>query len=129
MVPEVALKAQIRFVFTILAFNSELLQALIWHYLSPSKHLEFKIQAQENIKVRLFEEMTNASVPSEKKPPLVSNGFHLMRGGVKFKKLRIVPLKCFLFQNCLSCSRVSCNFVPLNLCHKIFNFMNYKVIL
>ena len=37
----------------------------IWHDLSPLKYLKFKIQAQENNKVRLFEEMTNASVPSE----------------------------------------------------------------
>ena len=35
----------------------------------------FKIQAQENNKVRLFEEMANASVPYEKKPPLVIRGY------------------------------------------------------
>ena len=35
------------------------------------KYLKFKKQAQENKKVHLFEEMTNSSVPSEKKPPLV----------------------------------------------------------
>ena len=45
--------------------SSELQQAFIWHDLSPLKYHKFKIQAQENNKVRLFEEMTNASVPSE----------------------------------------------------------------
>ena len=33
---------------------------------------KFKILAQENIEVCLFEEMTNASALSEKKPPLVA---------------------------------------------------------
>ena len=43
----------------------EPLQALIWHDVSPLKYHKFKIQAQENNEVRLFEEMTNASAPSE----------------------------------------------------------------
>ena len=51
---------------SILLFEpSEPLQALIWHDLSPLKFYKFKIQAQENNEVRLFEEMTNASAPSE----------------------------------------------------------------
>ena len=45
-------------------------------------HLEgkkkFKILAQENNEVCLFEEMTNASALSEKKPPLVTlRGFEI----------------------------------------------------
>ena len=60
---EVALKAQKG---SILLFEpSESHQALIWHNLSPLKYYKFKIQAQEINKVRLFEEMTNASVLSE----------------------------------------------------------------
>jgi hypothetical protein len=35
------------------------------HDLSHLQYLEFKIQAQENNKVCLFEEMTNVSIPSE----------------------------------------------------------------
>jgi hypothetical protein len=66
--PEIALKAQIRLQFAI--WTLELLQALMWHDLSPSKYHKFKIQAQENNKVRLFEKMTNESVPSEYKPSL-----------------------------------------------------------
>ena len=57
-----ALKAQIRLYFTISAFRAA--SALIWYDLSPIKYYKFKIQAQENDKVCLFEEMTNASVPS-----------------------------------------------------------------
>ena len=34
---------------------------------------KIKILAQENNQVRLFEEITNESALSEKKPPLVSN--------------------------------------------------------
>ena len=48
-----ALKAQIGLHFTIWAFR-----ALIWHDLSHLKYPEFKILAQENNKVHLFEEMT-----------------------------------------------------------------------
>ena len=44
---------------------SELHKVLIWHVLSPLEYHKFKIQAQENNKVHLFEEMTNARVPSE----------------------------------------------------------------
>ena len=44
---------------------SEPLLALIWHDLSPLKSHNFKIQAQENNEVCLFEEMTNSSMPSE----------------------------------------------------------------
>jgi hypothetical protein len=33
--------------------------------LTPEESQNFKIQAQENDKVRLFEEMANASAPSE----------------------------------------------------------------
>ena len=51
------------------------------------KYLKFKNQAQENKKVHLFEEMTNASIPSEKKPPL---------GASKFKYLK-VDLHTFRF--------------------------------
>ena len=40
-------------------------QALISHDLSPLKYQKFNIQAQENNKVFLFEEMTNAPVPFE----------------------------------------------------------------
>ena len=47
---------------------SKPLEALISHDLSPLKYHKFKIQSQENNKVCLFEEMTNAPVPSEKKP-------------------------------------------------------------
>ena len=43
----------------------------MWHNLRPSKSHNFKIQAQENNKVHLFEEMRNSTEPSEKKPPLV----------------------------------------------------------
>jgi hypothetical protein len=39
--------------------------ALIWHDLSPLKSRNFKIQAQENNEVWLFEEITNVSAPSE----------------------------------------------------------------
>ena len=44
----------------------KLLQALTWHDMSPLKSYNFKIQAQDDNKVGLFEEMSNASVPSEK---------------------------------------------------------------
>ena len=40
------------------------------HDLSPVKSQNFKIQAQENTKGFLFEEMTNASILCEYKPPL-----------------------------------------------------------
>ena len=56
--------AQIALHFAIWAFK-EPRQALIWHDLSPLKFYKFKIQAQENYEVRLFEETTNASAPSE----------------------------------------------------------------
>ena len=49
----------------------EPLETLQTHDLSPLKSHNLKIQAQKNSKVHLFEEITNASVPSEKKPPLV----------------------------------------------------------
>jgi hypothetical protein len=39
---------------------------------SPLKSQNFKIEAQENNEVCLFEEMTNSFTPSEKKPPLVT---------------------------------------------------------
>ena len=57
---------------------SEPLQALIWHDLSPLKYHIFKIQAQENNKVCLFEEMTNVSGPFETKPPLIFLSFSLV---------------------------------------------------
>ena len=37
----------------------------MWHDLSPLKSQNFKIQAQENNKVCMFEEMANVSVSSE----------------------------------------------------------------
>jgi hypothetical protein len=61
--PEAALKAQIA--KKTLFEPSEPLQALLWQDLSHLKSPNFKIQAQENNKVRLFEEMTNSSVTSE----------------------------------------------------------------
>ena len=62
--PEASLKAQNKALFCFLN-SSELQQAFIWHDFSPLKHHKFKIQAQKKNNVRLFEEMTNASVPSE----------------------------------------------------------------
>ena len=44
---------------------------VIWHDLTSLESHNFKIQAQENNKVHLFEEMRNSTEPSEKKPPLV----------------------------------------------------------
>ena len=58
-----ALKAQIGLI--LLFEPSELTQVLIWHDLSPFKSENFKIQAQENNEVQLFEEMTNVSASSE----------------------------------------------------------------
>ena len=58
-VQEVDLKAQIRLHFTIWAFRATSGSYLT--YLSPLIYLKFKIQAQENDKVCLFEEMTNIS--------------------------------------------------------------------
>ena len=61
--PEVALKAQIRLYFAIWAFRAASGIYLTWF--EPLKYRKLKIQAQENNKVYLFEEMTKASVLSE----------------------------------------------------------------
>ena len=48
----------------------EQLKVLFWHDLSHLEGKKLKNLAQENNEVCLFEEMTNASALSEKKPPL-----------------------------------------------------------
>ena len=50
--------------------HSEQLHVLIWHDLSHLEGKKFKILAQENNQVCLFEEMTKASALADKKPPL-----------------------------------------------------------
>ena len=65
LVQNVAQKAQLRLHFTIWAFRATSNSYLTWF-----EFFGFKNQAEENKKVHLLKEMTNASVPSEKKPPL-----------------------------------------------------------
>ena len=48
---------------------------MIW---AIQKEKEFKILAQENSQVCVFEEMTNASALSEKKPPLTRTGINIL---------------------------------------------------
>ena len=57
--PEVALKDYLRFHFAIWAFRAVSDHDTIWH--------DFKISSSENNLVRLFGDMTTASVPSEQK--------------------------------------------------------------
>ena len=70
---------------------SEPLQALISHDLSPLKYDKFKIQAQENNEVCLFEEMTNVSAPSEQKPPL--DAISVPNQKKSYKRCKSTPVK------------------------------------